>query len=277
MPYLFLVSFLCSNPTFAQEKVAKKQSSAHDISIGSSLATVLFRDEATSPLVYGGVGMQFDLGHRIVGEKYHYLFQFSFLAGITFNDFNEEFATASVFSPQIYAHYVRNVYKLTDKVIWQVGGAIDNRFLIRNNSALMNTQFGLDNIATVFLVNRIDIDVSRKKATVLDYGFIKFTLPERRRRLFYQINTGVLNTAYRNSYSYIVDDPDFPLFDPFSGHTFGLSGFRFQSRIGFEQFLKNGNSISFNYGWDAFFRVGKFEPLAFSQQQIGMTLHFKTK
>ncbi len=274
---MVLIQLLYSIPVSAQGKVEKKQSSAHDLSIGSSIATIFYRDAATSPLVYGGVGVQFDLGHRIVGEKYHYLFQITFLAGTTYNDFNEEMTTASVYSPQIYAHYVHNIYKIKDKLNWQVGGAIGNRFLIRTNSALLNNQFGLDNIGTVFLVNRIDMDVSRKQAKVLDFKFIKFTLPERKRRLFYQINTGILNTAYRNSYSYIVDDQDFPLFNPFSGHTFGVSGFRFQSRIGFEQFLKNGNSISLNYEWDAIFRVGKFEPLAFSQQQIGITLHFKTK
>ena len=248
----------------------------------------LYRDFATSPLFYSGMGINLntarlkrsDLRERIfdVGLGFNVM-----AAKVPESNFIQSGASAMFGHLDLYYHELWKIKALSDKNYnLKVGGALVVSQNIRLNQSLQNNAVGLENISNLMASAQVTRDVSRRKTKQLNLLIFKPTLQAVKRDLRLLVNVGVLNLNFRPGYAYSYDSEMIgtetnPVTWAFSNYKWSLNGWRAQTQLEFITYLPNGNARSIAYIWEAAHAPGKHEAFQMASHRIQFTLHFHTK
>ncbi len=241
-------------PTFfiATEKQDRPRSTYWRMAIGGKQSG--FRDFATSPLFYQGNLTAISVSHIDIDEARESSLGVSYAFGQHTSDFNDHNASSKV---KIIALNYLELFELraisSNKINLKVGGQFNSTFNIRNNSSLFNNSKGIELMANLFASAKVAVDISRQKDRTIKFLGAKFKLKKQRRILAYNLNVGLVNSAFRNGFVYtghaaILNTDDF-----FEGYQFRVfTGYRINSRLDYTVFLPNKNGFQFSYLWDVY-------------------------
>ncbi|MBP7220115.1 MAG: hypothetical protein KA995_06820 [Paludibacteraceae bacterium] len=255
-------------------------------SVGIEL--ISFRDLATSPLFYDGVGLAGNIAWQWERPKNETNLAMYVTSGSTssrspISNFFQSGATSSFLSGSLYAHSLFTLPSLSnEELILQLGGAMANTWNIRSNPSLFNNGFGMESFANLFLSGKGIYDISRKHSVVQDFVLFTRTLQPAKRNISLQLNIGLLNLNYRPGYAYNADvaldgtntDPLAFLLD---GHVWKINGYRLGTQLDYTKYIPNGNGHRWSYIWDIAQAPGRFEPFEMVTHRIQYTLLIQTK
>ena len=255
-------------------------------SVGIELIT--FRDLATSPLFYDGVGLAGSIAWQWEHPKNETKFALYATSSTTtsrtpLSTFFQTSTSSSFLSGSVYVHSLFTLPSLSnEKRTVQLGGAMANTWNIRSNPSLFNNGFGMESFANLFLSGKGIYDISRKHSVVQDFVLFTRTLQPAKRNISLQLNIGLLNLNYRPGYAYNADvaldgsntDPLAFLLD---GHAWKVNGYRLNTHLHYTKYIPNGNGHRWSYIWDIAQAPGRFEPFEMVTHRIQYTLLIQTK
>jgi len=239
-----------------------------------------FRDFATSPLIYSGISISSSRFQISMDTQRETEWGSSLSVGFFGSIFNDHTSFSTVISPAIYYSELYELKKLSsDKLNVKVGGLINVTSNVRINQGLLNNATGFELIPTLFGSIKGTLDVSRKKERSKKFLFFKYKLDKRKKTLALRLNTGLVNSSYRNGYVYagqsaLLNDPD--VFDDYQFKVF--SGFRMSSSLDYTLYSrKTTNAVQISYVWDAYKTGGDLDQFEMAQHALRFTLLFNTK
>jgi len=285
---VYFVLVFYTQPMFSQEEGDSHNQDASYFTASVGMSHVTFRDLATSPLFYQGMGGHIKLDWFWSKPKYETLIESDLLGALTRSKTPESsfFQTSSqayVVRAELYHHYLRKIeLKKTPRINWFLGGGVYVTLPVRGNPSLGNSGIGVDPMFNLVLSNKISLDISRKQTKDFSFWFIKKKLQPVKRSLSLLVNIGVLNMNYRPGYAYSFDaefnGSDTGLFGYyFSDYKWSVNGWRLGTRLEFTKFRPNGNGIKFFYLWEACHSPGRHEAFQWANHRIGFSLMIHRK
>ncbi len=256
------------------------------LSIG--LTSPLYRDFATSPLFYRGLGIHLSTAWQKRSDRHERIFRFA----LGFSALTPRVPKSKLIQPGGMAFYGR--LDLYYQQLWKlealsnknnnlkIGGAVNITQNIRANPALQNNTMGLENISNVMAAAQWTLDISRKKTKQLNLWLFKPTLKPVKRELRFLVNVGVLNFNFRPGYAYAYDSElngmdTNPVAWAFANYKFTMNGWRVKTQLEFIKYLSNGNARSWSYVWEATSAKGRHEPFQMASHRLQFTIYFNTK
>lgn len=293
LPLIFFASF--SFKVQAQDPAKTSSSAAFNPSakryyfsnqMAYGMAT--FRDFATSPLFYSGPGLTWSSSALSRSENRDERLDlnlgiFSTFASVPKSTVLQPGGFSAFSHLNLYYHQLFIIKKISNNQIRiKAGPAFLSTQNIRVNQGLFNNALGLENITNLMMSTLVIKDFSRLKKRKINLYLLNFSLPVRKRELYLQINSGILNFNFRPGYTYaydgeIIGTETTPLSWALQNYRWSMNGWRLQSRIEWLWYLHNGNAFSFNYQWDAVHAPGQFEAFQMAIHQIGLSYYFETK
>lgn len=252
------------------------------LSIG--LTSPLYRDFATSPLFYRGLGINLNTAWLRRNDKRERIFRID----LGFSALKPRVPKSKLIQPgglayygnlTLYYHQLWKIEALSnEKFNMKVGGALNITQNVRANPALQNNAMGLENLSNLMASAQVTMDISRK--TLKEYK--RFTLKPVKRELRLLVNVGVLNFNYRPGYAYTYDSEmngtkSRPVAWAFSNYKLTLNGWRINTELEFIKYLPNGNARAWSYVWEAAHAKGRYEPFQMASHRIQYTLYFHSK
>lgn len=279
----FIGALLISMTTKSQNEIVltkkelrKNRPTYLGITLGTSLSS--FRDFSTSPHIYYGATGSLSLSRIKIDEKRESEIGFNFSSGSYSVDFNNHIASSSVSTLYLYYSQLYRLNKLSSNNLnVKVGGLFNTTGNFRLNEYLLNNVLGVEIFPTLFGSIKIEKDVSRKETKNKKILFIKYKLKQRTRNLAFRLNVGLINSNYRNGYSYlsqseIINEPN--IFEDYQYNMF--SGFRMSSALDYTISLNNKNAIQLSYLWDAYKSGEQFDKFEMAHHTLKITLLFNT-
>ena len=260
----------------------------HYRQFSQSLLIPVYRDFATSPLFYNGVGFNSSPGWLKRSNARERLIQFgtgfsAMTAKIPESDFIQPSSEAIFFNINLRYHQLWKLGPLSnEKDNIKVGGTLISSQNFRTNTSLQNNALGLENITNLMASAQITRDISRKEPRQLNLWLFKLTLKPVKRDLRFLFNAGILNLNHRPGYVYsykseIVGLETNALSWVLSNYKWSLNGWRFNTEFEYITYLPNGNAHSWAYVWDAAHAPGKHEAFQMASHQFRYTYYFYTK
>jgi hypothetical protein len=285
---MLLLLFVGFNQSKAGNEVAASDSVKPAVRYWQSslgLSNPVYRDYATSPLYYSGVGFNINTGWLKRSAKKERLFEMLISAAptsakIPASNYLERSVTSTFtqFSMRYLKLYeLKSLSKGTSH--YKVGFALLSTQHFRTNKFLQNNALGIENISNVMLAGQYMRDVSRKSEKKVNLLFFKPTLKPVKRDLRFQLSVGVLNFNYRPSYAfayegYLTSNTN-PLSWILNNYSWSLNGWRTQGELELLTYLEGGNARSWSYVWSAMHVPGRFETFQMAVHQIKYTVFFQ--
>jgi hypothetical protein len=240
---------------------------------------ITFRDFATSPLIYSGVGASAQLGWIKLKGRTERKLEFFLIMGFSNTQAPESktFQTknkARIFNGNVYYDYLVNLPKFSKgKYTLNAGGAFQTSANFRTNTSLNNNSTGIEAFSNFMLALKCSKDVSRSKEKIERFLFIKRNLKPCERSLSFQLNTGILNFNYRPGYAYNgMSELDGSKTNPFSylldKYQWSFNGVRVGTRIEFTKKRASGNIQKWAYLWDFISAPGMYESFKMASHRI---------
>ncbi len=259
-------------------KDTKKETLPTYIGVSAGFGISNFRDFATSPLVYEGLSSYLGISHVRNSEEREIEFRISMAKGNFSVEVDDETAISSA---SFYNFYYSSLYKInrlnSEKWNFKAGMTFKLSVDYRTNESLQNNAIGIDMFSTLFATAKVSRDVSRTTSKDRKFLWINYRVDPRKRTLSYHLNIGVMNTTFRNGYSYtgqaqVINDT--AIFDGYESKMF--SGFRIGSELDYTIYLKNKNAVQLSYIWDAAKTGGDLDKFELAHHFFKVTLLFNT-
>lgn len=274
---LYLISYNSDivaqhNAVFSDTTKSQKRNINFDRSLHltAGFTSYLYRDFATSPLFYNGIGMRTAIGYELKSDKNEHFLDVDFIIGAAFaqnplplSPGNSTMAFLN--SSNVYYHYLHELYSPSEsKYKAFFGGGFASTFNVRVNSALNNNSVGIENISNFMIALKLNKDISRHKIVIEDLFLFKRKLLPAKRNLSFQLNIGVLNFNYRPGYAYnYLGEMDGSstnvLKYALENHQWAMNGIRLQTRFEYAYFKPYKNGSKWAYVWDFANVPGNFE------------------
>ncbi len=249
---------------------------------GTGIVNINYRDMATSPLTYRGLGFStFSGSIDQTGQKeFCFLTDLSIGATLTFSPLSDYFPSPSssvYFGLTLYSHLLYNIPQLSTNIFnTKMGGALVSTTNMRQNSQLQNNSAGFESLLNLMFSGKTTADVSRRKTIVRDFIFFERTYKPVKREVSFMMNIGLLNLNYRPGYAYIsetrLDGSETNLLNYFlNSHSWRINGWRLQSELGYTVYRPSGNARRWSYVWDAANVPGGFEKFQMATHSIKFT------
>lgn len=291
-PLLLLILSL-GFTTFSQEsevplQIEEYKPNYHYTLLSVGLTNPIFRDFATSPLFYSGIGIELSAASLKRSDERERFFEVSFgisaqNARVPQSNYIQTGSFGGYGKFNIFYQELWKIETLSDKKNnVKVGGAINITQNIRANPGLQNNTMGLENISNLMVSAQYSRDISRTEDKQLNLWFFKPTLKTAKRDLRLLLNVGVLNFNYRPGYAYAYDSEingmeTNPVQWAFANYKLSLNGWRLKTQLEYVKYLQNGNARSLSYVWEAATAPGKFEDFQMASHQLRYTIYFNTK
>ena len=240
---------------------------------------ISFRDFATSPLIYSGVGTSAQLGWTKWKGRTERKLEVSLIVGFTkalvpeSNTFQTN-TSARIFNGNIYYDYLVQMPKFSKgKYTVKVGGAFQTTGNFRTNKSLNNNSVGIEAFSNFMFSLYGSKDISRLTEKNKRFLFIKRNLKPCSRSISFQLNTGILNFNYRPGYAYngmseLDGSKTNPLTYLLDKYQWSLNGIRIGTRIEFTKKRASGNMQKWAYLWDFVSAPGMFESFQMGSHRI---------
>jgi hypothetical protein len=236
-----------------------------------------FRDMATSPLYYTGQILGFTGGWHGLSEKRERSVQVSYNSGAHTSHYNNTTSNSSFTGIDILVQHLYSVSKQNLLAV-QIGGTILSTTNMRNNQALMNNSFGLENVSNLMFSGKLTANISRKKTRILDFALFQIKIQPSVRTIALTLNTGVLNLNYRPGYAYnYLPEINGLKMNNLKDYKLSLNGYRINALLSFSKQLKNKNILRASYLYDLYKAPGKYEPFNSGRHSIRFSLLFNYK
>lgn len=281
--FIFLLLFLVPYLIFAQSETELDQRISIEkptyLEIGAGLGSIKMRDFATSPLFYQGPSVNATIGRLAIDSLRESALRFTYHGGGLSTGNGKDDSQSSFLSLGFSYGKLYHLNAISNpKWNVKIGGELNVVGNLRQNPELFNAALGTEMIANVFAVAQVGKDVSRKTAKQKRFLFVNYHLKPRKRYLSYALKTGLLNSSYRNSFSYIGDYALVNKDNPFKDYQFNFfSGFRIASSLDYTIFLENRNAVRISYVTDIYKTKGDVESLEVAQYALKIALLFNTK
>lgn len=289
--FILMLNVLMLFPVFGQVEKLSVEEESNVMSdyyriLSTGVNRPIYRDFATSPLYYNGIGMNLQTSRLKRSSKKERAFD----VGFGFSSLSAQIPQSNYLQPDIKSTFMQ--LNLRYLMLWEIkrfsnvknniklGGNIQTTLNIRPNAGLYNNSLGLENITNIMTTGQIIKDISRKTERKLNLWLFKPTLKPKKMDLRFQINAGILNLNYRPGYAYSYVDELNGLETVawmFSNYIWSVNGWRFNSELEIIKYLPNGNAKSWSYLWDAASVPGRFESFQMASHQIRFTYYFHTK
>jgi hypothetical protein len=251
-----------------------------DYHLGVGISSSSYRDFATSPLLYTGTILALDFKRVKVSHSRESQTGIIYTGGYVYGQVNGFRNTISILnSIFIQTTQLFNINSFQSP-LWNLkaGGSLNFAGNLRDNSSLLNNSFGLEAIGTLFVTGKLSRDISRNSSKNIDFLFLNFDLPPRKRSVSYQLNIAALNATYRNGYAYSNQSGILNDYKPFYDYEFNIfSGFRLGSTLQYIQHLKNRNAIALSYTWDVSQTGGSADTFEMSSHIFTFSLLFNAR
>jgi len=242
-----------------------------------------YRDFATSPLYYKGMGINLDFAWSWQKTKWEYLFSTNFSFSLCSaqtpeSAYFQASTSANFIKAEVYSHYLRKIEKFsTKKIDFKIGGAVLSTLNMRINSDLQNNGFGLESIDNLMFSTKINKNISRTIDKQLNLWFVKKSLKPVERYLSFQLNIGIINLNYRPGYSYFydpeVDGSNYSALKYITAnHVWKMNGYRFETRLEYCKYSANRNGHKWAYIWDITSAPGRYETFQMATHRIQYTI-----
>jgi len=236
----------------------------------AGFTSYMYRDFATSPLFYNGVGLRTAIGYELKSDKNEHLFDIDYIIGAAFAQNpqpSEPGNTTMAFlnTSNFYYHYLHELNPFAfGKYKSYFGSAVASSFNIRVNTSLNNNSVGIENISNIMLAFKLNKDISRHQVVIEDLLLFKRKLLPAKRNLSFQLNIGVLNFNYRPGYAYnylgeMNGSSTNILKYAIENHQWSMNGMRLQTRLEYAYYKPYKNGSKWAYVWDFANVPGKFE------------------
>ena len=292
-PLLLFSLLLFSTKAFSQDRdslitIENESPINYYTLLSGGITNPIYRDFATSPLFYNGIGLNLNASWLKRSDKRERIFESEFgisaqSARVPKSNFIQPgglagFGYLSFFYQELWKLEALSNAKNNTKV----GGAFITTQNVRVNTALQNNAVGVENLTNLMASAQWTRDVSRTKTKQLNLWLFKPTLQPVKRDLRFLLNVGVLNFNYRPGYAYSYDSEmdgmeTNPVSWIFSNYKWSLNGFRLKTQMEYIKYLPNGNARSWSYVWEAVHAPGKFEAFQMASHRLQYTIHFNTK
>ena len=263
---LFLLGLIFFSAIKGQsEKMDLKIKRSAYLTISTGLSYVNFRDFRTSPLNYKGVGYFSQISHLKTSDYRESELGISYQRGTYNNNFNDQSSEASVYTISLFYGNMYQLNLLSNKN-WntKIGALFSLTGNYRDNPSLQNYSLGTELINTLFFSAKTELKFARKA--------------QKRKKLSYQINAGVLNSNARGNLPKFYDailTNDENLQSALDLKVF--SGFRVKSALAYTVYLKNKNAIQFSYEWEAYNTGDDGKQFEMAHRTLKFSLLFNTK
>jgi hypothetical protein len=280
---LFFSAFLliaASQVLFGQAKDPDKKD--RYILVISGWNRPLYRDFATSPLFYQGIGMSMGGGRLCRSPKRDNLFEIELNANMLSDNppsshYFQPTQDAYLITFNGYYHHVRVMNRFSsEKMKVRLGGGVQASQNIRINTGLGNAVAGLETLVNIMAVGSVARDISRTESRTFKFLFINKELKPVKRDLAFQLNAGVFNFNRRPGYTFVdfleIDASDLEWISP--NYKWSMNGWRLGTRIEYTTYRPNGNAVKWAYIWDAVHAPGKYEAFQAASHKIQFTIMF---
>ncbi|PKR81068.1 hypothetical protein CW751_05650 [Brumimicrobium salinarum] len=274
----------------AQDNLSRDSISTYNFytKFGSGLTLPTYRDFATSPLFYSGIGLHLSSAWLKKSEERERIFKI----GMNISALTARISQSDLIQPStlgfmgnfnlFYQQLWKIEYLSNQKNNTKVGGALQLTQNVRGNPALQNNAMGLENLSNLSAAAQWTRDISRVQEKQLNLWIWKPTLKPIKRDLRVLLNVGILNFNYRPGYAYSYDGElkgteTNPVEWAFENYKWSLNGWRLQTQIEYIKYLPNGNARSLSYVWQAAHAPGKFEDFQMASHRLQYTIYFHTK
>ncbi len=261
-----------SNSVDSDTTKSKNQKCKFDrsLQLTAGFTSYLYRDFATSPLFYNGVGLRTAIGYELKTDKSEHFFDVDYIIGAAFAQ-NPQPAVAGnstmsiMNTSNIYYHYFQELNNFkNNKYKISYGGSLISSFNVRINQALNNNSVGIENITNLMIAFKLNKDISRHKIVIEDLLLFKRKLLPAKRSLSFQLNIGVLNFNYRPGYAYNylgeMDGSSTNILKyTLENHHWSMNGVRLQTRFEYSYYKPYKNGSKWAYVWDFANVPGKYE------------------
>jgi len=282
---LFLYFLMCHTSVFAttRDRDSLKQirkNRPYYSTVGIGVQGSKFRDFATSPIFYEGIGAALHWGALKMDSQVESELTFQYGFGFHNIGVKNEYAAATLHQPKWSYSYLRNLKRLSNDK-WNIkAGAMANILInIRSNASLMNNGLGFESLNTLMVAGKVTRDISRPKTVTKKLLFLKFKLNSKKRDLSYRLNVGVLNNTLRNGYAYLNQDwllrENSSNLDGYNYRFF--SGMRAGAEINYTKYLDNGNAIRISYLSDVYHTGNESAKFEAAHHFLKFLLLFRSK
>ncbi len=249
------------------------------VEIGSLVDIGAFKDKATSPLTYHGIGAGLNIGKLKLDTIYEGGSNFCYIGGLYLGGSGDHYSSSIVNSVFIDHTRLYQIKTPLDEIFnFKIGGEINLTGNIRFNPDLQNNSFGIEYFGNLMVTGQVSTDISRDEEKVLRLWFLKYTLKEKSRNISLRGNFGLINTHIRNGYAYTGQSQvinDFELFDRYQFNAF--SGLRLGYKVMYTRYLKTGNAIRWAYQFDGFNTPDGVNFFGMTHNTVSFSLLFRTK
>ncbi|RFC54599.1 hypothetical protein [Brumimicrobium aurantiacum] len=260
----------------------------HYTNYSVGLTNPIYRDFATSPLFYSGLGLHLNLAWLRNHDEKERIFEM----GMGISAQTASTPQSSLIQPNQlagFANFGMRYQRLWKLQAWskqgsnfKIGGAIRSTQNVRGNPSLENNAMGMENFTNLMGAVQWRKDFVRREVKTIDLKLFKLNFKPAYRQLRLAFNFGVLNFNYRPGYAYTYDSEingteTGAVEWAFANYQWSLNGYRFNTEVEFIKFLSNGNARSISYVWEAAHAPGKFEDFQMASHQLRYTIYFNRK
>jgi len=292
LPLLILILSLSKNSSSQDHillpQIERYYPTDYYTTLSFGLTNPIYRDFATSPLFYNGIGLESSSASLKRSDARERIFEFGFgisaqLARVPQSNYIQSGSISGYGKFDIYYQQSWTLEALSDaKNNTKIGGAINITQNIRANPGLQNNAIGLENISNLMASAQWTRDISRTEVKQLNLWLFKPTLKPVKRELRFLLNVGMLNFNYRPGYAYSYDSElngmdTSPIQWALSNYKWSLNGWRLKTELEFLKYLSNGNVKGWSYVWEAAHAPGKFEAFQMASHQLKYTFYIHSE
>lgn len=274
---LLLLGSAIDTQAQTRKEANKLRPSYLELGLGNDRSTL--RDFGTSPLVYEATARDMSIFYHRFDEEKETRFGLNFISGMYESKVGDQEALGQV---QTWMFTYSKLFQLkglsSEKWNYKVGGTARLTGNIRINTALQNAALGLEIFNNIMASGKVTRDISRTEAKSGKFLFFNYDWKPRVRNLAFQLDVGLLNSNYRNGYTYVNQSGvlnDGKIFEGYEMNTF--SGFRMSSAFDYTVWLMNGNAYRISYLWDAYTSGGDVDQFEASHHTLKFALLFSFK
>src|SRR5690554_1116971 len=205
--FLLFFVFFCFSPIYSQEEeVSNRLKTLQETNFYSLLSVGLthsiYRDFATSPLFYDGVGIDISAAWLKESDQRERTFESGLGASIHSprvpkSNFIQPGGLAGFANLRFFYQELWKLEQLSNaKNNTKIGGGFMLTQHVRGNPALQNNAIGLENLTNLMVSAQWRRDISRTEAKELNLLFFKLMSSPVKRNLRFLLNVGILNFNY---------------------------------------------------------------------------------
>lgn len=241
---------------------------------GGGITRYKLRDAGVSPLFYDGWLPTGGISWLTNKNDWSSSFYGSFAYG------NLQRTELTTYSSTIYAinhggDVLKKIWEAKPNLNFLVGGAYHGSTNIRNTAAFRNAGSTAETFNTLMASGRFELLIDKVKDKRRLLWLIPMKPGRRVSKFTYQLNIPIVNLNWGPTFSYLDDFTDGAV-DYGQKNEFSLGGFRINSQLNYQYFLKNGNGLQLSYFWDTFSSKEGLGQIEFAQHQVqlGIMIRF---